>query len=156
MHRGVGRPDRELVYCFLQLAIVAVVVSLAFRFYGISLVSITIGVAASMVSSALIYMGYTNRILGVSQWAFAKSVLAPALAPYVVGFATAALARDSWVDWAMTGRVPALSFVLISGVSYMLVVTPLLLWGMCGRDERAKLWQLAWRVIGNLRGGAWR
>ena len=154
MHRGVGRPDRELVYCFLQLGIVAVTVSLAFIFFGVSLITITVAVASGMVLSALVYMVYTNRILGVSQWAFARGVLAPAIAPYFVGFAAAG-ATMPWSGWAMTGRLSAFAFVMVSGVGYMLVVTPLLLWGMCGKDERMKLWRLAWRVVGNLRGGAW-
>src|SRR5262249_29595804 len=99
LHRGVGKPARELVYPVTQLLLGAVTVGVGFVWVGKTVIVICVAVALSMVLSALLYQAYTNRCLGLGIGEYTRQVLAPGIAPYVIGFACALLARPLFV-WA--------------------------------------------------------
>jgi hypothetical protein len=124
-HRGAGHPKRELIYPLTQLVLVIAFVGLGFTLAGKTTLVIAVGDALAMVLSGLIYMLYTNRVLGVPNERFLKTSLLPGLVPYAFGFA-AAWAFSPLISWAGVSR-PKLCFaILLSLVTYLgLVVTTL-------------------------------
>ncbi|MDX2034420.1 MAG: oligosaccharide flippase family protein [Blastocatellia bacterium] len=137
-HRGTGHPRRELVYPFTQLALVALTVALGFVWFGRTVLVICVAVAVSMVLSALIYQGYTNRYMGLSMTRYARHVLLPGVAPYALGFACAWLARPAFA-WAGTGRWQTLPILGVCGIVYGLLTTGLLYGGLSEKGEREHL-----------------
>ena len=87
VHRGSGRPGRELRYPVFQGILAAAALGAAWLWNGLTLYSIGVAVAFAMGASALCYVYWTNRQLGLGQAAFWRKVLAPSLAPYGFGLA---------------------------------------------------------------------
>ncbi|MFN0085247.1 MAG: oligosaccharide flippase family protein [Blastocatellia bacterium] len=150
-HRSTGHPRRELVYPLTQLGLVALTVSFGFAWFGQTVLVICVAVAASMVLSALVYLGYTNRYMGLSMALYARQVLLPGIAPYAVGFACAWLTRPAFA-WAGTGRWQTLPVIAVSGLGYMAVTTALLYGGMSERNERERMRRQFMEMFGRLRG----
>jgi len=149
LHRGVGRPARELVYPVSQLLLVALTVALGFWWAGKTVIVICAAVALSMVLSALLYQAYTNRCLGLGAGEYARQVLAPGIAPYVIGAACAWLARPLFA-WAGTGRWQLLPVLAACGVVYCLLSVALLYRGMCDWGEREYLRKQLFHTVGGL------
>jgi O-antigen/teichoic acid export membrane protein len=137
-HRGVGKPARELVYPVSQLLLVALTITLAFLWMGITVIAICVAVALSMVLSALLYLAYTNRCIGLGLGEYARQVLAPGISPYLVGFALEWLTRP-WFVWAGAERWHILPALGACGVVYGLLSTALLYRVMCDWSEREYL-----------------
>ncbi|MEP7338947.1 MAG: oligosaccharide flippase family protein [Acidobacteriota bacterium] len=148
-HRGVGKPARELVYPVSQLLLVALTVGVGFLWMGKSVLVICVAVSLSMVLSALIYLAYTNRYLGLGMKEYARQVLAPGIAPYLVGFACAWLARPLFT-WAGTGRWQLLPVLAVCGTVYGLSSMALLYRGMCNWAEREYLRKQLFHTFGGL------
>lgn len=148
-HRSVGKPARELVYPVTQLLLVALTVALGFLWMGRSVLVICVAVALSMVLSALIYLAYTNRCLGLGMGEYANKVLVPGIAPYTVGLVCALFARPLFV-WAGTGRWQLLPVLAACGIVYCLASMALLYRGMCDWGEREYLRKQLFHTIGGL------
>jgi O-antigen/teichoic acid export membrane protein len=134
-HRGTGHPIRELVYPITQLLLVVSTVAIGFIWIGKTVLVIVTAIAISMVTSALVYILYTNRFLGVSFRTFAAKVLAPGVVPYLIGFALASVARPFTVI-ADNSRWAALGFLAVCGIIYAPICLFTLYRGMCDWGER--------------------
>jgi O-antigen/teichoic acid export membrane protein len=148
-HRSVGKPARELVYPVTQLLLVILTVGLGFLWIGKTVIVICVAVAVSMVLSALIYQAYSNRYLGLGMGEYARQVLAPGIAPYLVGFVCAWLARPLFA-WVGTGRWQLLPALAVCGVIYSALTTALLYRVMCDWSEREYLRQQLSHTLGGL------
>jgi O-antigen/teichoic acid export membrane protein len=133
LHRGVNKPTRELVYPLSQLALVALTVSCGFWWLGQTLIVIAGAVAAAMVLSVLVYMAYTNRVLGISQTKYLWRVLLPGLVPYVVGFGLYFASRNFLVS---LDRIQLLLVLGVIGTVYSLISLAVLYRLMCDWGER--------------------
>lgn len=139
-HRSVGKPSRELIYPLTQLLLVIVTVGAGFLWVGKTVIVICVAVALSMILSALIYQSYSNRYLGLGMGKYARKVLAPGIAPYLVGFVCAWLARPLFA-WAGTGRWQILPVLAVCGIIYSLLTIALLYRVICDWSEREYLRQ---------------
>ena len=133
--RGVGKPAWELVYPVSQLLMVAVLVPVGFALAGRSLAVISVTVGGSMVASALAYLWFANKRLGVSQFHFARRVLLPGLLPYVAGTALA-LAAWPWTAHAHYSRFGATTLVVAAGIAYTAIVAAMFAFGILDPAER--------------------
>ena len=136
--RGIGRPTRELVYPVVQLVFVVAAVAVGFHYWGRTVMVINWTVASSMVLSALVYMIYSNRFMGVRQLRFFVLAIAPGLAPYLIGWLTALLANNLFEWWEMD-RWLLLGALGVSGVVYTLVTALVLYFLFCNWGERQYL-----------------
>lgn len=136
LYRGVGAPARELFYPLVQLGLVAVSVAAGFALVGRTVAVVAVSVAGSMVLSAALYEAYTNRYLGIRQWAYFRQVWLPGLLPYGVGFAIAAL-LEAGPGSVAADRVHALAVLFGGGALYAVIVLPLLYGVICRESERA-------------------
>jgi O-antigen/teichoic acid export membrane protein len=136
-HRGVGRPERELLYPLTELALVVILVGGAFLLLGTTVSAITFGVATAMVISSIGYMLYTNRFLHITPTTYLWRVLLPGLAPYGFGLALAWLTAP-WYAAVGTGRWPLLGLLFISGLLYS-ALTGAFLYGALDWGEREYL-----------------
>ena len=119
MHRAQGKPSRELIYPLMQLSFVAITVATGLLAFGKTLMVICGAVALSMVGSALLYLLYTNRLLGVEQPRFWRSVLLPGLLPYLVGFSLLLPLRSAFV---LSSRLMTLGWLALAGIIYVLLM----------------------------------
>ncbi|HVQ37173.1 MAG TPA: oligosaccharide flippase family protein [Pyrinomonadaceae bacterium] len=133
LHRGVNKPARELVYPLSQMALVALTVSIGFWWQGRTLIVIAVAVSLAMVLSVIVYMAYTNKVLGISQRQFAWRVLAPGLVPYFVGFGMFFATRSFLAD---LNRISLLIALGVIGCVYSLFSMALIYRGLCDWGER--------------------
>jgi hypothetical protein len=91
-----------------------------------------------MVVSALVYLARANRYIGVGLGEYARAVLLPGIAPYLIGLICAWLARP-WLAWAGTGRWQLMPVLAVFGVIYSLSAVAFLYWVMCDWAEREDL-----------------
>lgn len=150
-HRGVGHPGRELVYPIAQLILVALFISVGFGVFGKTTLVIALAVASAMVLSGLIYMGYTNRVMQVPQWAFWKQAFLPGVIPYLFGYVIARLLSPLFV-WAGTARLKLGAVLIVSGSAYILGVFAVLYLFFCPWGEREYLRRQALHTFGGLTG----
>lgn len=129
IYKGIGQPVRELFYPLTQLAFVAVTVTVGLLTAGATVMMINVAVSTSMVASALLYMAYTNRRLGVRQGEFVVRVLLPGLIPYGLALLLALGGQAVWPH-AADDRLRALALVGVAGAIYALT-TPLVLHRFC-------------------------
>jgi O-antigen/teichoic acid export membrane protein len=134
-HRAAGKPARELFYPISQLVLVLITVGIGFAFFEKTVLVIVGGVAISMVTSAVLYMLYTNRYLGVGTRDFAWKVLAPGLLPYAFGFALSRAAQPL-IEMADTSRWKTLGLIALCGLVYAPIATAALYRLMCDWGER--------------------
>src|SRR5262249_28158454 len=119
----------------VQFLFVVVTITIGFAAIGRSALVICGAVAISMVASALVYISYTNRFLEIGLSEYAWKVLAPGLAPYVLGFALSWLTRPLF-ERADGSRWKTLSLLAACGTIYMPIVIALLYRLMCDWGER--------------------
>jgi O-antigen/teichoic acid export membrane protein len=134
-HRGAGHARRELVYFTLQLVLVALTVGLGFWHWGRQLEVIVGGVAVSMVTSALVYIYYSNHFVAVSAGRFSVSALLPGLVPYAWAGVVRLLASPV-VVWAGTDRLSLLLLLAMAGLVYAVAAGATLFFGFCPWEER--------------------
>ena len=139
LHRGVKKPGRELVYPLTQLCLVILSVGLGFLFVGRTILVIGLAVAASRTLSALLYIGYTNRVLAVPHGMYVWKVLMPGVVPYAFGFGMAWLTQP-WLS-GLTDRWAILIPLGMSGLVYSLLVAVFLYRVVCDWGEREYLRQ---------------
>jgi O-antigen/teichoic acid export membrane protein len=118
--RSIGKPRHELIYPLLQLLLVVVLVAVGFWLIGVNNEVIAVSVALAMVASALVYLVYTNRYLGISQHHFCRRVLLPGMVPYATGF-TILCVLQSWVHSVAFDRIGSALVILAAGVLYLAV-----------------------------------
>lgn len=152
IYRGMGIPGRELIYPLSQLALVLLLVGAGFLWFGISVMSIALGVALAMVLSAIIYIGYTNTYLGVNQRHFTLRALLPGLWPYLTGFGLYILLRP-WADTVHDDRWGSALLVLVAGTLYSLVHVGVLWRFQLDAGEKAWVAQRLGSLGGRFGGG---
>lgn len=145
LHRGVNKPARELVYPISQLVLVAITVSVGFWWQGKTLIVIAVSVALAMVLSVIVYLGYTNRVLGISQGHFAWRVVTPGLVPYLVGFALYFATRSYLIQ---LGRFQMLFALGVIGCVYSAISLFVLYRALCDWGEREFLRHQVKQTIG--------
>jgi len=118
--RSIGKPSHELIYPLLQLLLVVLLVAGGFWLVGVSNEVIAVTVAIAMIVSALAYLVYTNRYLGIGHIHFCRHVLLPGLVPYATGFAILGLLQ-SWVHSVALDRSGSALVILATGVLYLTV-----------------------------------
>lgn len=138
IYRGMGIPARELLYPLSQLALVVLLVGSGFWLFGVGPVVIAVAVAAAMVLSALFYIAYTNRHLGLGQGRFIRGALLPGLWPYLTGLALY-LAAQPWLATVADDRWGNALLVLVAGLLYCLIQGAILWRFQLEDDERAHL-----------------
>ncbi len=151
--RGCGEPAKELWYPVSQLLLVMLFVGLGFYWYGITVLIITLTVAAAMILSVLGYLAYANRYLGISQHQFWGQVMMPGLLPYLLGFAVLLITLP-WLPAALANRWYAAALIGVAGILYSIVTLLLIYRLVCDPNERAyirtrlmKIFGLARRVL---------
>lgn len=125
VYRASGSPMRELFYPLSQLALVVLFVGAGFSLVGINVVVIAVAVAMAVALGALCYLGWSNRLLGLSQRQFLIESLLPGVYPYAVGVALA-FALNEWMMEVANDRFGSLVLVAVSGLIYALVSGALL------------------------------
>ncbi len=118
MHRAMGRPARELVYPLSQILLIALILGGLTLSHDLTLILLCGVVGSGMITSSLLYLAWTNRILGIGQAAFFRSVVLPGLLPYVIGPATATLLPQSLLAGS---RPTILTGLGMAGVIYLLL-----------------------------------
>ena len=151
--RGVREPVRELLYPIVQLALVAVLVGVGWSTVGPTIPMINVTVATAMVVSAVVYLVYTNRYLGVPEGEYWWKVHVPGLVPYAFGFALAAL----FAPWLHAGqsRWEGLAVLAVAGAVYALVVPAVLFRFFCDWGEREYLRGQARRTLSGVLPRRW-
>jgi len=150
IYRGMGIPARELIYPLSQLALVVVLVATGFGLYGVNAVVIAVTVAAAMVLSALLYMGYTNRFLALSQFRFIRYALLPGVWPYLTGLGVWLLLQP-WIDSVATERWGSALVVVVGGLLYGLLQSALLWFSILDAHEQAYVATKLQAVLGRFR-----
>lgn len=136
IYRAINQPQKELYYGFLQLVTVVIAAAIGFTLYGATIAMINITVVSMMVLSALSYLYFSNKFLGVSQKEYLCTVLLPGLLPYAIGFALWWLTQ-SFYEHATRGEIFTLFLGCLS--LYLAIWTPLLYWGLLSGAERKNL-----------------
>ena len=134
-HRGVDNPKREFVYKFIQLALVALTVSVGFFTWGINNEVIICSVVISMSVSALTYIAYSNRFIGVTLASFARTVLWPGTYPYLIAAALSLLSQMFW-NAEHSARLPIFATLLVLATVYVLLVAAMLYFTSCDSREK--------------------
>ena len=148
IHRATDHPARELVYPLTQLTLVVLSVSAGFFLAGRTLQVVAIAVSGSMVVSQMIYMTYTNRMLGVPLGQYARRVLLPMVIPYSTAATIALLARAPLA--AQQGsRIGLLLVLAMCGMVYA-AATAAIFWKAADPDERVMLGSAAARYLGRV------
>jgi O-antigen/teichoic acid export membrane protein len=137
-HRGVGHPIRELVYPITQFALVVLFVGLGFLLLGKTTIVIAVAVAFAMVLSGIVYIAYSNHVMGVPQLTFLMQALLPGLVPYCFGFASV-WACSPLLAWAGTSRLRLACAIVTGGVLYLASVAAVLYRAFCPWGEREYL-----------------
>lgn len=144
-YRGVGEPARELWYPLTQAGLVALGVLVVWIGPGFSVLSIAVLVALGMTGSALFYIIKTQRRLGLPLKALLTRALLPGLLPYAVGGGLA-LAWQGPLVWAGDSRWALLGVLAGAGISYLLLLLPLL-YGLAEPQERARVQGLRAKLL---------
>jgi O-antigen/teichoic acid export membrane protein len=122
LHRGVGRPAREIIYPIGQLVLIGITVGLGFSMIGPSIQVIAITVALSMVASALMYMAYNNHFLKIHWGNYLREVLIPGLLPYGIALTMAWMAKGL-MDWTLLDRWTVIASLCGFGFLYVILST---------------------------------
>lgn len=133
--RGMGIPARELLYPLVQLALVILLVGFGFLWFGIGVVVIAVTVALAMILSAVFYIGYTNRFLGLAQREFVRHALLPGLWPYLTGFGLYLLFLP-WIQAVQEDRWQSALLILVAGAAYSVLQAGLLWFVQLHRNEQ--------------------
>jgi O-antigen/teichoic acid export membrane protein len=153
IHRGMNRPFREMTYHLSQLFLLVITVSVTFLTVGKTVMTITATVALSRMLSALYYLAFTNRVLGIPQRLYARQVLIPGLLPYLLAFALAWLARPAYT-WGGMNRWRLLGLLALTGAGYCLFSAFFLYRVVCDWGEREYLrLQIVATISGVFRSG---
>ncbi len=155
LFKGMGTPEKELVYPVSQLILVAITVGMGLLLVGKTMMMIIVTVSCSMIISALLFCAYANRELGVSQAAFFLRVLTPGLAPYVIGFALASV-TSGWVEMHPTGRLDAFYTLALNGALYAVTAPVVIYRLMCDWGEREFLRRQTIHSVQSLLPRRWR
>jgi O-antigen/teichoic acid export membrane protein len=150
-HRAVGHPVRELTYPVMQFAFVVLFVGLGFLLVGKTTVVIAVAVASAMVLSGLIYIAYSNHVMGVPQVAFLTQSLIPGLVPYCFGFAVS-WACSPLVAWAGVSRIKLACAIMTAGAIYLTLVAAVLYRAFCPWGEREYLRKQVLHSFGTMLG----
>ena len=148
-YRGLGKPSRELVYPLVEICLIAAAVTSGFLVMGRSISTINVTVASSMVLSALIYLAWTNRNIGVPQATFLWQALVPGLAPYLLGWIAARAAAPIFA-WDSMGRLSILAGLAVCAAVYALVTAFVQYRLLCDWGEREYLRRQALHTVGGL------
>lgn len=146
--RGIGTPRRELVYHLTQLAMVAAAVPTLIAAGVDAFAAIAWGVAGSMVTSAVVYIAYCNRVLGIGQLRYALAVL-PGFLPYAIAAAVAVLARR-FADPDALSRLELLGWLTTAGAAYGFTLLALFVVAFADESERKALTALRARLQARL------
>lgn len=135
--QGIKRPWLPLVgFLVPQLLLAGLALLPALAEWGPTLLAVVGAMAAGRVLSSLLFLAYTNRTLGLSQWRFLGFGLLPGLVPYGLGLGLEYLARP-WLASVGTGRLQLIPALAGLGMAYV-VLAGLVLWGGFSlREERA-------------------
>ncbi len=137
-HKGVGRPVREFFYPVSQALLIVLTVSAGFLWKGQTVLVIAAAVGVAMGLSALLYMAYTSRIVGVPLPSFLWSVILPGLAPYPIGFVLAKITQP-WFETLGGNRWEVLALLALAGTIYVMVCGGFLFRFGCEWGEREYL-----------------
>lgn len=148
-YRGTSRPARELVYPLVQLALVALFVAGGFTVAGRSVPVLAWAVSTAMLGSALIYVGWTARGLGVRGAAMVHRVLLPGLLPYAAAFAARLLVGLVLPDSA-EGRAAAFAALAVGGPLHVLLSAALIGGLVLDGEEKSGCRRLAARLSARL------
>ncbi|HNG94039.1 MAG TPA: hypothetical protein PLB32_14655 [Acidobacteriota bacterium] len=147
-HRGNNRPVRELLYPVSQAICVVLAVGTGFLIWGKTIQVITIAVAISMVASAVWYMAFTNRTIGITQVEFLRRVLVPGLVPYGFGMLVRIIVSPA-LHWAGSNRWILLVIISLAGVLYCGLVLGFFYRALCDWNEREFLRRQITHTLGS-------
>ena len=148
--RASGAPARELIYPLSQLAMVACFIGVGFTFFGVEMVVIAVAVAMAVALSALFYLVWSTRWLGLSQSRFFGEAVLPGLYPYAVGLLLA-FALNSWMTQVAGDRLGSVLLVLVSGLLYAAISSTLVWRFILKNPEREFILQRLHPLIRRLR-----
>lgn len=148
--RASGAPARELVYPLSQLAMVAIFIGVGFTFFGVEIVVIAVAVATAVALSALFYLVWSTRWLGLSQRRFFGEAVLPGLYPYAVGLLLA-FALNSWMTQVAGDRLGSILLVLVSGLLYAAISSTLVWLFILKNPERQFILQRLHPLVRRLR-----
>lgn len=155
LFKGMDEPQKELVYPIAQLLLVASAVGIGLLTAGKTLMMIVVTVSSSMCLSALLFFGYANKQLGVSNAEYFLRVLIPGLTPYVIGFALASI-TGGWVDLEPDDRLEALYALAVNGALYVGIAPVVIYRLLCDWGEREFLRQQTIHSMQSLLPRRWR
>lgn len=112
--RAAGTPARELVFPLLQIALLLVLLPLLLGTQGKTVYAIAVAVAAAMCVSALLYLQYAHRQLGIAGKTTWQGCGITTLGPWLL----AGLLASAWPESHYVGRSSALFDLLLAGAAY--------------------------------------
>lgn len=116
--KGMGQPFKETLYPILKLTIFGIGLYLAWRYDGMSMISVAIATAVASVGSSMLFIAWSNVKLSVSQLLFMRRAVLPGIMPYLVGLVAYYLTESWWMN-AM-GERWGLAFRMIpTGLTYV-------------------------------------
>ena len=136
--RAKGTPQCELIYPAIQIALVAIFIVSGFTFFGANVFVIAAAISAAVVLSALSYLAWSTRMLGLSQISLFKEAILPGLYPYATGLLLA-FVLNPYLSQSTDDRLGSIIFILVSGLLYSFI-TGVLVWQFILKiDERCFL-----------------
>ncbi|HIE01817.1 MAG TPA: MATE family efflux transporter [Thiotrichaceae bacterium] len=138
--KGIEQPSRIFIYQLLRITLIGIALAIVFKLFQINIINIVITIVLATIVSALIFIFYTNKIIGLKNRAYVTKVIIPGLIPYGVGYLLFWLLTP-WVALAMNDRWYAVSFVLVSGIIYSLITLFFLYLGIFDKSEKNRFHQ---------------
>jgi O-antigen/teichoic acid export membrane protein len=138
--KGIEQPSRLFIYQLLRIIIIAITISIVFWLFQINLLGIVIAIVVATMISALIFIFYTNKIIGLKNTAYVTKVLIPGLIPYGVGYLLFWLLTP-WVALALNDRWYAVGFVFLSGIIYSLITAFVIYLAIFDKNEKSRFHQ---------------
>lgn len=135
IYRSINKPLREWAYGILQLLLVVAAAFIGFMQFGYTIQVINVSVATMMVASALIYIGWNNSYLRISQLKYLVEVIFPGLIPYAFGYGLFALFAP-WFANFRDHRTDTFLLLFLAWVIYVMIVPSFFYAFFCHKEEK--------------------
>ncbi len=117
--KGLGRPKEEMHYIIPNLVAVVIFLAVSYLLVGWTTFGIAVSVSAAKIVSVVYFIRRSNRLLGVSDGSYLRSVALPGIAPYLIGLV---LSLPVHLAQAHVSRWTLALFLLALGLAYSLAV----------------------------------
>ncbi|CAM2064271.1 hypothetical protein SCOR_02810 [Sulfidibacter corallicola] len=147
MFKGIGQPQRELLFPLIHAVVLAVMLPAAFYLEsGWSAVTLAIVVSGSQLLASIIYLVYANLRFHISQWQHFKEAMIPGLVPYLIGGLVFLPFRPLMAPY-LDNRWITLGLLIPAGISYCLL-SGFASWFFFNEEERGRIRSMSAKLTG--------